>query len=316
MSSRSLIFLLKLLVSGLLIAFLFSKVGLTIVAKRLQDITPSMLLLALGLLVLQSLLAVIRWRTVMKGLGIDIPYFQTLKILFVGLFFNQTLPSSIGGDAMRVWYTRGAGHSLGVASQVVILDRAAGFVAVILIAFVTLPLLSSVIQNPTAFWNICLAIVIATTLIVVFMFLDWQPKVLSNKRIFRFISELSQSARKLFFSLRMSFSILGSSIVIHFFTFFAIFILARGMNIPLAFIQCLVLIPPVLVLSMLPISIAGWGVREGAMVAALGFVHVPQGQSLSLSVIYGLCLAVISLPGGIIWLVARSRQTSSFTRAL
>jgi uncharacterized membrane protein YbhN (UPF0104 family) len=67
----------------------------------------------------------------------------------------------------------------------------------------------------------------------------------------------------------------------------------------------LIFMPTVLFLSMLPISIAGWGVREGAMVGALAVVGVPAHQSLALSICFGLALVFISLPGGLIWFLSR-----------
>ena len=52
---------------------------------------------------------------------------------------------------------------------------------------------------------------------------------------------------------------------------------------------------------MLPISFAGWGVREGAMVTALGLVNIPINVSLASSILFGLFLLLISLPGSMLW---------------
>jgi uncharacterized membrane protein YbhN (UPF0104 family) len=73
----------------------------------------------------------------------------------------------------------------------------------------------------------------------------------------------------------------------------------------MSLLHFLVLVPPVLFLSMMPVSFAGWGVREGAMVAALSAVGVPAHQSLAMSIAYGLVNVVASLPGGVLWLVSR-----------
>jgi len=78
-----------------------------------------------------------------------------------------------------------------------------------------------------------------------------------------------------------------------------VFALARGLGVDLTYWQCLVLCPPVFLLSALPISIAGWGVREGAMVVVLGYVSVPLDEAFALSVALGLTVLVGSLPGGL-----------------
>ncbi len=69
------------------------------------------------------------------------------------------------------------------------------------------------------------------------------------------------------------------------------------------------LIPLVMVASAIPISVAGWGVREGAMVAALGLVGVGEAQAFAISLLLGLMLIVAGLPGGLLWL--RSRASPS-----
>ena len=82
--------------------------------------------------------------------------------------------------------------------------------------------------------------------------------------------------------------------------------LALGINITL--LDCLVLVPPVMLVTTLPISIAGWGVREGAMVAAFGFVGVPAQESLLLSLLFGVLGIVVALPGGLIWLAGGGKR--------
>jgi glycosyltransferase 2 family protein len=70
-------------------------------------------------------------------------------------------------------------------------------------------------------------------------------------------------------------------------------------------------VPPVAFIQLLPVSLAGWGVREIALVVALGSFGVPAEAALAISVMMGFCLILIGLPGGLIWLakwdVSRSR---------
>jgi hypothetical protein len=87
-----------------------------------------------------------------------------------------------------------------------------------------------------------------------------------------------------------------------------VLIIARGMGIAVGTLECLVLVPPVLLVSTLPISVAGWGVREGAMVTAFGFAGVAESEAVALGVLFGLVVLVVGLPGGLIWfLTGRER---------
>ncbi|MBL4690700.1 MAG: flippase-like domain-containing protein [Rhodospirillales bacterium] len=84
----------------------------------------------------------------------------------------------------------------------------------------------------------------------------------------------------------------------------AIFILAVGLNLNVTFFDCLALFPPVMLATAIPISIGGWGVREGAMVATFGLVGVPTEGGLVLSVLAGLIGIMVSLPGGVLWSIS------------
>jgi uncharacterized membrane protein YbhN (UPF0104 family) len=86
------------------------------------------------------------------------------------------------------------------------------------------------------------------------------------------------------------------------------FLLLENMCDSIALGWALVLFPGVLLVSMLPISLGGWGVREHAMVVAFGLVGVPADAALSASILYGLCLLIASLPGGVLWLAERRQE--------
>ena len=96
----------------------------------------------------------------------------------------------------------------------------------------------------------------------------------------------------------------------------AMYLIARGLEIEVGIMTAVVLLPPVLLLSLLPISVAGWGVREGATVVALSLAGVPSYQSLALSICFGLCALAISLPGGVLWLVSRGKIPTDSDAAL
>ena len=78
--------------------------------------------------------------------------------------------------------------------------------------------------------------------------------------------------------------------------------IADTLGIGLDLLDCLVLIPPVMLITTMPISIAGWGVRETAMVYVLGLVGVSEADSLVISVIIGILFLIVSLLGGLFWL--------------
>jgi hypothetical protein len=88
----------------------------------------------------------------------------------------------------------------------------------------------------------------------------------------------------------------------HAMTGLVIYIVAQGLDISVGLIECIVLTPPISLLTVLPISLAGWGVREAGMVTALAFAGVASHDALIVSILFGLLLMAISIPGGVFWL--------------
>src|SRR5262249_57857056 len=73
-----------------------------------------------------------------------------------------------------------------------------------------------------------------------------------------------------------------------------------GSHLPLG--NWIMIVPPVMLIQLLPISLAGWGVREAVLVVALAPFGVPAEAGLAMSVLFGMCLIASGLPGGLIWL--------------
>ena len=88
----------------------------------------------------------------------------------------------------------------------------------------------------------------------------------------------------------------------------SVFCLAVGLGVNIDFFTCLVLMPPVFLITTIPLSIWGWGVRENAMIIALGLVGISSESSLALSILFGLAILIISMPGGLVWLLSNERE--------
>jgi hypothetical protein len=127
-------------------------------------------------------------------------------------------------------------------------------------------------------------------------------------RVIDALSALARDSRTVLLSRVRGAGILLLALANHFLLVLLTMALARGLGIPAGFMEFLVLIPPVLVASVLPLSVAGWGVREGAMIAMLGTIGIGANEALSVSVAFGLVALAGSLPGGIVWLATGNRK--------
>jgi glycosyltransferase 2 family protein len=135
--------------------------------------------------------------------------------------------------------------------------------------------------------------------------LDRLPSHWRRWKMVRGLAQLGVDSRRVFVRSRCGMFALLIAFVGHINLSLSVWMLARGLNIHVSAFDCMVLIPPVTLIMILPVSIAGWGVRETAMVTAFGYVGVPGDSALALSILFGLVSLAASLPGGLCFLAAR-----------
>lgn len=309
---------LKFLVSGLLIWFLLANVDLDAAKERVLAIAPGMVALATAIFLVQLVIGAMRWRAVLDAIGAPLPFARAVRFFFIGAFFSQTLPSSVGGDAVRIYKTWRAGLTLGAAVNGVMLERIAAVVALVALVAATQPFFLPRVGEDTAGWIIsAVALSVAATVagMVVLLVLDRLPVSLRGWRLVRGLARLGVDARKVFLVPRAAGKALGWGVAGHVNLTLGIYVLALGLKLDVTWVDCIVLFPPALLLTTLPISIAGWGVREGAMVAVFALVGVPTDGALVLSILFGLLDALISLPGGIVWVLSGDRRADVIAAA-
>ena len=305
MNKKILIFI-KVLVTVGLIAWILDRVEISNTMLFLRNSSPEYFLAALLILVTQSLLAVQRWRRVLLQLKVELSFIHALRYLWIGLFFNQTLPSSIGGDALRGYYLCKDGVTLGTSMLGVLLDRFFGMVGLILLGIITLPLLFHWVDNPVAEWGMIIVVLGGVAAIIAMLVLDLLPDRLSHWRIIRGLFALAREGRRQLFSLSPGLILMFSSIIIHLLSVLVVIVLSMGLGVEIAWWGILLVIPLTTLLTTIPISIAGWGVREGIVVMGLGYVGVEAEVALALSILYGLSMLLMALPGGVVWLTLRN----------
>jgi uncharacterized protein (TIRG00374 family) len=310
---RWILLALKLAISGGLLYWAFRSVDLRAVAGHLARVDAAWIVLALAALLLQLAAAGQRWAWIATTLGAPLPARRAIRFSAIATFFNQALPSTIGGDAMRSWLLGRAERHWKIAIFSVIVDRAAGvgFLAVIVAA--CLPWSLELIVAPegrAAVFVIGVGGVVGLIVGLVLGFVRPGERLASLKPV-RFVFEIAASAKKALLDPSRGIGILLLSIFIHLLTVTAAWCLARAIAITPNALNMLILIPPVMLISMIPVSIGGWGIREGAMVVAFGYAGIEPSQALAVSVLLGACSLVIGIAGGAIWLAERNPSLSA-----
>ena len=288
--------------------FLLRKVDVAAAWEAGRGIVPAMFAASLALLIVQVMVCTVRWQLVLKAIGSHLPFWKACEIFWLGNFFGLVLPGAVGGDAIRMWKTRRAGLSLMASVNSVMLERVATVLGLILLVTATEPLLAEKMQGNAALWVFPALSVVAVGGIIFLTLLDRFPKSFHRWRVVVAFAKLAHDTRRLFLRPRNAVTVMGIVIFGHINLSLGVYVLAAGLNAPVSLLDCLVLVPPVILITTLPISIAGWGARELAMITILGFVGVPEHQALAISVLFGIVTTLTALPGGVFWLLSRDRK--------
>jgi uncharacterized protein (TIRG00374 family) len=293
--------LVKIAISVVLIAIVLRTFDVRGVLAHFAKVDFPTLCMAVALALSIALLHTLRWLAVVNANGSKLGFKTALQVVLIGHFFNQALPSSVGGDAVRVWCAYRAGLSFGAAANTVIIDRAVTLFSLLLLSAAGLPWLFEIVNDPVARWALSTVICAGVAGFCAFLALKRLPAVATKWRAVRALLALAALARTVVFTPRYAMPAMLLSILS--FVGFAVIVysLARAMQLDVRLLDSILLVPPVILVTVVPISIAGWGLREGAMVVAFGFINVPASAAFAVSVLFGLTLAAASLPGSLIW---------------
>lgn len=307
MKSSVPVFFLKLSLSAALIYYALRKVDLNSAISEIMGMPVFVVIVVILLVLAAHYLGAIRLSLLLEALYKKITLGNAIKATIIGAFFSQTMVS-IGGDAMRIWHLTRLDIPFKTASHGIILDRISGLVAMMSLIIICLPYTLNIIPTRSIQASLVLSITGGCIAIVGLLCISYLPQCVRHWKLLRWATDLSHSANAV---LRKSKSFLLSfscSIAIQFINVLAFFIIAKSISSDVSYFALLALIPPVIFLSMLPISIAGWGVRETAMVIVLGIYGMPSHQSVVISICYGLVALIVSIPGGIIFLLNRKHK--------
>ncbi len=298
--------LIKLAVTLALLYFAISRIDLHSVVERLQNLHAVWLVAAVVSLGMQVVLAAERWRRIVHLCGARLSRDQAVRYSFMSLFFSQVLPSTIGGDAARVWFVGRDGAGWAKAVYSVMIDRLAGLLALALIVLVSIPASFSVISDPVARGSLLLLGLGSFLAPALFILVGrWQWPALHRIGPLRHAIEAANLAFSILAKPRNAFRIGLLSLVIHGLLVLTAWLVAKSIAAPLDFLHALVLIPPIILIATVPVSVAGWGVRESAAVMAFSYAGLPSDDGLLVSTLLGAAIFVAGLPGGFLWIIAQ-----------
>ena len=301
----ALVQLFKMPVSAALMYFALRKIDFHTLVSRLDLGSLGWIALAVLVALLQVGLGGLRWREIAAECGLRLPVRQALRFTLIGTFFNQALPSSIGGDAMRIWLAQRGGASWRPATHSIIVDRAMGMIALAIVVVATLPWSCRLIGDAEGRYALLLIDVAALAGGAVFVAaarLNW--RWLQMRWQTRVLFACSQIANRVIFSARRGPRVGILSLLIHILSVTIAWCAVRSIGAPITFFEVFEMIPPVILVTTVPISIAGWGVREASMGLAFGYAGLPAAEGINVSLLFGATALLVGAVGGLAWIAS------------
>lgn len=275
-------------------AYVLTRVSPSDLVATMRRVHPGILGAAVLLYLLGQGLSAVRWFLLGRAVGLYRPFGDYARFYAIGMFFNLFGPSTLGGDAVRVMYL-GRGQRRLLAAGSVLFDRMSGLAMLVALAAVT-----QAVYHP----RLPRALATSVTTVGLLLFVGWVAapwliRVLPREqRLRRWVEkELAPFWRD--GSLLAWTAAL--SVVFHLSQVAVQYLLGRSIGAALPFWYCLVFHPLVVLATALPVSLGGFGVREGGYVLLLGRIGIAPSEAVVLSLMWFGVTAVAGLLGGLVF---------------
>ena len=274
------------------------------VVARLVAMRPGWVALALGLSVIQVAVLAWRWRFTARRLGVGLSFAEAWREYYLSIFLNQVLPGGVMGDVSRAWRqtrgrTRGESSGSGPAARAVIFERVSAQAVMTTVALLSLLVLPAAVNRRSGTMIVATALVATVIVLTIGLWIRRQSSAQSPTG--RVLAELASAHLS-----PMTFAVQLSSGLFIVATYLATYLAAaRAVGVETPFVVILPLVAPVLMTMLIPVTVAGWGLRESAAALLWGAVGLTAADGVTVSVAYGLIVLAGSLPGAAVLAVGR-----------
>lgn len=305
-------FILRIGISTALLIFLFkfNKIDIRVLGDVIKGADKPILLLAFFVFFFSYLLCLLRWNILLKAAGIKIPFKRVVVSYSGGIFFNLLLPSAIGGDVTRSIDL--ATHTKKGAEVVatVFLDRLCGYMALAIFVLLATGLGWQLVSDNSL---VIISVLVITSVLAAILLIIFNRFIYSKiGALLRFVraSKIRESIRNLhnevhIFRDRKGVLInsLLLSLLVQLISPIVFFLIALSLGIRVNIIYFFIFVPIIGAVSMLPISLGGLGVREGATVFFFMEAGITQGLAVGISLINFAFILLYAAIGGFIYVL-------------
>jgi uncharacterized protein (TIRG00374 family) len=296
--------LVKVGISGAILYLLFRNIDLELFWATVKSANKWTIVLSAVIIFGTQAISSFRWQTILKK-DMFVPYKKLLSIYLVGMFFNNFLPTMVGGDVIKGYYLYKASGRGDLSLASIFMDRYSGFTAMMVLTTGALVLGFKLLEGTglAGMFVLLIASFVGMSLVIwVGPLHGWAMSILSKVHFYGLNKKIDTTYRVLM-SYKSHLDILVTiflcSMVIQAGVIIGYYILGLGLGIEgVGLGYYFLFIPLATVVSMLPISLAGLGIREGAFVYLFTLVGASTEQALTLSLMWFALMVLVSVLGG------------------
>jgi uncharacterized membrane protein YbhN (UPF0104 family) len=304
---------LRILGSVVLLAVIAWRLDWGSVAAAFARVRPGYFLLAVLLYVALQVVSSLRWRIFAAAQGFDGSPLRYVAYYFIGMFFNLALPTSVGGDVVRVWYLAGQDGSAPTAGRrlpalvSVLADRVNGVVVLVLLACVSAALCPVALRD----WIVWTVAGIGTATVaglaavpgLRFVFVTYRR--LAGLPKLSHLRQLVDGGWSYCHQPRVLISATLLSVVVQVGNAGIGYLIGEALDLPVPVQYYGLIVPLVALLSLVPISLNGMGLREAGYVVLFGVLGIEAGDAVTFSLLMFAASASVSVGGVGFYLLGR-----------
>ena len=309
-----LLFLVKMLLSVLLFAFVIAKVSPRHVWDTMRDANPGYLCLAAALFLFSGLVGSWLWGRLLRAQGVRIPYTKAASYYFVGLFFNNFLPSNVGGDITRISDASKHADRMSSVFSATLMERLIGVVAIGFLAVVASFAALNRLHLVAVAWTTLAVFLLAVGLFASIFhrgaleFLERPFRAMGAIRIERSLARMLDDLHGFRTEKRALLEAFAASTVVQISRIYVHYLVGLALGVEISLSYYFLFVPVLAALVSLPISLNGIGVREGAAVVLFGLAGLTKEQSFAIPFLTYVIAVAISLLGGLIFISRAPRR--------
>jgi len=283
-----------------LLAVVASQLDWAQIGDSLREGQPLDFAYAVGLVVLALAAGAWRWHALLRGAGVPVGVGRLARIYAVSTFSASFLPTTAGGDVTRALLVSRRAADLRRVAVSIVVDRAGGLAGMIAIAWLALAIDPGRVPSEASavlVWTSLVMVAAAAVAVVALM----RGNGWLRRRLPAQVLTMARDSRDILRDYGRSPGLLGLwfglSVLYQALIAYQLVLLGQAIDVSLSLATAAIALTVVTLVTLIPISIGGFGVREGSYVVLLGGVSIAASDATLISVLSVATLLIASLPG-------------------